>query len=60
MLKYKIEKVPSPVCDTCGSSYVTMTDKGLECDDCERITAQTSDYMKKQKRKLEKLILTSN
>lgn len=55
----KIEKIPSLTCDDCGSSCVTMTDKGIECDDCNRVTVQTSDFIRRKKNKLEKT-LTSN
>ena len=49
----KIEKIPSPKCENCGSYCVILTDEGFECDDCNRITAQTSDLMQKEKSKLE-------
>ena len=48
----KIEKVPSLTCNNCGSCYVIMTEKGAECDDCKRITAQTSDLLISQNNKL--------
>ena len=51
-----VEKIPSPECDHCGSNCVIVTDKGLECDDCSRITAQTSDFLKQKNNKLEKLL----
>lgn len=55
----KIEKVPSLQCNICGSLYVMNTENGIECDDCKRITANTSDLILKQRRKVEK-ILTYN
>lgn len=51
-----IEKIPTLICDICESSCVIMTNKGIECDDCNRITAQTSDLTKQKKNKLEKLL----
>ena len=49
----EIEKIPSPTCENCGSYCVILTDEGFECDDCNRVTAQTSDLAKKEKDKLE-------
>jgi len=49
----KVEKIPSPMCENCGSYCVILTDEGFECDDCDRITAQTSDLLKDKKDKLE-------
>jgi hypothetical protein len=48
----KIEKVPCPTCENCGSYCVMLTDEGFECDDCNRVTAQTSDLVKRKKSKL--------
>jgi hypothetical protein len=48
----KIERVPSLICENCGSYCVILTDKGFECDDCNRVTAQTSDLLKNKKDKL--------
>lgn len=31
----EIEKVPSLVCEECGSFRVTITDDGPECDECD-------------------------
>lgn len=36
-----IEKIPSLSCEKCGSLSVIMTDKGIECDDCSKITANS-------------------
>jgi len=53
----KVEKILSPTCNSCGSYYVILTDEGFECDDCKRVTAQTSDLLKTKEDKLEKLTL---
>ena len=34
----KVEKVPSLVCENCGSFRVMMADEGPECEDCESST----------------------
>ena len=52
----KIEKIPSPVCNKCGSTYVTVVKGELHCDDCSRITAGTSDYIISKKIDAEQLI----
>ena len=49
----KVEKIPSLICNECGSYCVTLTDEGFECDDCNRITVQTSDLLKERIRILE-------
>lgn len=48
-----VEKVKSPVCKDCGSYCIILTENGFECDDCTRITAQTSDLLKHRKKKFE-------
>lgn len=48
MSSYNIEKIPSLRCDKCGSWAVIMTNNGIECDDCSRITAA---YVKKEELK---------
>lgn len=55
----KVEKIPSLQCSVCKSFYVIKTENGIDCDDCKRITANTSDLMLKQRKKVEK-ILTHN
>ena len=52
----KVEKIPSVICDECGSNYVIITQDGKECDECNRITANTSDYLNNKKDKREKLL----
>lgn len=54
-----VEKVPSLRCPACGSEYVILADNKIECDDCNRVTANTSDLTKTKKQEVEK-ILTSN
>lgn len=51
-----VEKIPSPMCDECGSYCVILTDNGFECDDCKRITAQISDLSKIKNDKLERTL----
>lgn len=48
----KIEKIPSLICEDCGSYCIIKTDEGFECDECNRITAQTSDLLKSENNKL--------
>lgn len=48
----KIEKIPSLICENCGSCYIMKTDEGFECDECNRITAQTSDLLEEENSKL--------
>lgn len=43
MYKVEIEKIPSLQCSTCESTYVIMTDEGPYCDDCNRVTVQSSN-----------------
>lgn len=52
----EIERVPSVTCDECDSEYVIITKNGKECDDCNRITVNTSDYIQNKKNKKEKLL----
>ena len=33
----EVEKVPSVTCEKCGSFQVIVTDKGPECDECNRL-----------------------
>lgn len=56
----KIEKIPSPTCENCGSYCVILTNEGFECDDCRRVTAQTSDLLQSKKNKLEKRLTLNN
>jgi len=55
----KIEKIPPLKCKKCGSHCVTLLESGISCDDCEEVTAKTSDEMSSKKRQLEEY-LTSN
>jgi ribosomal protein L37AE/L43A len=48
----EVEKIPNLECEVCGSFYVTMTEKGIECDNCDKITANTSDWLKEKNNKL--------
>ena len=51
-----IEKIPSPKCEECGSTCVFVTENGIECSDCSRITANTSDLLLERKEKVERLL----
>jgi len=46
----EIEKIPSLMCDKCGGTNAMIVDGVLECDDCERITAQSSDLLKSKQK----------
>ncbi len=53
----EIEKIPELKCNRCKGIYVIVTKNGLECDDCNRITRETSEDLKSKIRiELEKEI----
>ena len=48
----EVEKVPSLRCEECDGVSITIVDGIPECDDCNAVTAQTSDFLKEKNKKL--------
>ena len=57
MENIEVVKVPSPKCPRCGSEHVFVFRSHIVCDDCEKETAGTSDFIKEKKNKTIKLLL---
>lgn len=51
----EVIKLPSLKCDLCGSYRVMLVDDTIECDDCMKVTAQTSDFIKRKQTKFKNL-----
>ena len=51
----EVIKLPSLKCELCGSYKVILVEDTQECDDCMKVTAQTSDFIKKKRTKFRNL-----